>query len=97
MTYQNIQINLEDELMTVVIDLSITDEISTGTHPDDPCTYVERVIQIEKIRSVHICVLDKEDINITNRFEGRSNLRARLEQRIYEEIEYKSLDELKAA
>lgn len=97
MLYQNIQINLEEELITVVIDLSITDEISTSTHPDDPCTYVERIIDIAKIRSVHICVLDKEDINITSRFEGRSNLRARLESRIMEEIEYKSLEELKVA
>lgn len=97
MLYQNIQINLEEELLTVVIDLSITDEISTSSHPDDPCTYVERIVEIEKIRSVHVCVLDKEDINITRNFEGRCNLRSRLEARIYEEIEFKSIEELKAA
>jgi hypothetical protein len=97
MTYKDIQINLEDELMTVVIDLSVTNEISTSSHPDDPCNYYERIIEIAKIKSVHICVLDKEDINITNRFEGRSNLRARLEARIYEEIEFRNLDELIAA
>jgi hypothetical protein len=97
MIYPNIQIYLEDELLTVTFDLSIEDEITTSSHPDDPITYMERVLEIVKIRSVHVLILDKEDVNITSRFEGRSNLRARLEARIMEEIEYKSLDELKAA
>ncbi len=92
------QIILAESLLTVVADISINEDLDDEySHVDNPSPSYVVSVSVDKIHSVHVMVLNKEDIDITKHFDMQSNLRARLISSICEELESVNIRDLKQA
>ena len=97
MRLNNIQLFLEEHKLNCCVDLLFEETEDTSTHPDSPITLTVKNIEVLKVHSVDYLAMDCVDIDLTQRFKKDVQLSRKLEAAIIEEVEYKSMEELKAA
>lgn len=93
----NVPVKIEGEnigSMIAVVDLLINNEIGEENHPDNPTPSYVISVEILKIHSVELQVFDKVGIDLTGRMLRDRELKAILETKICDEVEYAGIDNL---